>query len=150
VDGIFLTVYSQFVYVRGDRNSVVDALSRRLTNFCSADAKKSASRPYPASLADKEDILCHIFEPVDRDLLCAVTMLSDITPDIQMPSFTLSISADKDFLHILQDGYDLNPWTKLLVSAAHGIKNLKSINGLWFLDDRLLIPNAGNLCKTLF
>jgi hypothetical protein len=94
----FLSQYdSQFVYVRGDRNSVADALSRRPTNFCSADAEKSASCPYPASLADEEDFLCHIFKPVDRDLLCAVTALSDITPDIQTPPFTFSISADQDF-----------------------------------------------------
>src|ERR1700678_848358 len=102
----FLSQYnSQFVYVRGDRNSVADALSRRPADFCSADAEKSASRLYPASLADEDNILCHIFEPVDRALLCAVSALSDLTPDIETP-FTLSISADKDFLRILRDGYD--------------------------------------------
>src|ERR1700678_4068074 len=139
----FLSQYdSQFVYVRGDRNSVADALSKCPTDFCSADAEESASRPYPASLADEEDILSYIFDPVDRDLLCAIAVLSDTAPDIQTPPFTLSICADKDFLRILQDGYDLDPWTKSLVSAAHGIKNLKSMNGLWFLDVYLLIPNA--------
>src|ERR1700678_493672 len=141
----FLSQYnSQFVYVRGDRNSVADALSRRPADFCSADAEKSASRPYPASLVD-EDILCHIFEPVHRDLLCAVAALSDIAP-----AFTLSISADKNFLCMLRDRYDSDPWTKSLISPVHGIENLKSINGLWFLDNRLLIPNTGNLCETLF
>src|ERR1700678_3337002 len=95
----FLSQYdSQFVYVRGDRNSVADALSRRPADFCSHDAEKSASRPYPASLADEDDILCHIFEPVDETLLHAVSTLSDLTPDVKTPSLMLAISADKDFL----------------------------------------------------
>src|ERR1700678_1828104 len=68
----FLSQYdSQCVYVRGDCNSVADALSRRPADFCSADAEKSASRAYPASLVD-EDMLCYIFDPGHRNLLCAV------------------------------------------------------------------------------
>jgi hypothetical protein len=139
----FLSQYdSQFVYVRGDRNSVADALSRRPTDFCSADAELTASRPYPVSLADEDDILAHIFDPVDRNVLCAISALTDAAPDVRIPSLTLSIAADKDFLRMLREGYDSDPWTKSLISAAHGINNLKLIDGLWFLDDRLLIPNA--------
>jgi hypothetical protein len=111
----FLSQYdAQFVYVRGDRNSMADALSRRPTDFCSADAKQGASRPYPASLADEMEILAHIFDPVDRDLLCAIAALSDTVPDVQIPSFTLSITADKDFLRMLREGYDSDPGQNLL------------------------------------
>jgi hypothetical protein len=89
--------------------------------------------------------LAHIFDPIDRNVLYAISTLTDTAPDVRIPSLTLSITADKDFLRMLREGYDWDPWTKSLISAAHGINNLKLIDGLWFLDDRLLIPNAGSL-----
>jgi hypothetical protein len=136
--------------VRGDRNSVADALSRRPADFCSAEAENKASHPYPASLSDKEDCVSHVFDPIERAPLSFAGALSDIAPDIPTTPLTLSIFADKDFLHLLQDGYDADPWMKSLISAEHGMKNLRSANGLWFLDDRLVVPKAGNLRETLF
>ena len=97
------------------------------------------------SLADEDDILGHIFDPVDRNVLRAISALTEAAPDVPIPSLTLSITADKDFLRMLREGYDSDSWTKSLISAAHGINNLKLIDGLWFLDDRLLISNAGSL-----
>src|ERR1700678_1604919 len=135
----FLSQYNaQFVYVRGDRNSVADALSRRPPEFCSAEAEKKASRPYPASLSDEEDCVSHIFDPIERALLTFVGALSDVAPEVPTTPLTFSISADKDFLRLLHDGYNTDPWTKSLISAEHGMDNLKSVDGLWFLDGRLV------------
>ena len=72
----FLSQYdAQFVYVRGDRNSIVDALPRRPFDFCSAEAEKKASWPYPASLSDEEDCVAHVFDPIERALLSFVSAL---------------------------------------------------------------------------
>src|ERR1700678_656946 len=147
----FLSQYNaQFVYVRGDRNSVADALSRRPPEFCSAEAEKKASRPYPASLSDKEDCVSHIFDPIERALLTFVGALSDVAPEVPTTSLTFSISADKESLRLLRDGYNTDPWTKSLISSEHGMDNLKSVDGLWFLDGRLVVLKAGNLRETLF
>jgi hypothetical protein len=94
--------------------------------------------------------LAHIFDPIDRELLGVVAALSDITVNIVQTPLTLLITADKEFLCMLQDGYDSDPWMKSLISAKHGIENLKLVNGLWFLDNHLVVPKAGNLCETLF
>ena len=53
----FLSQYdAHFVYVRGEQNSVADALSRRpLDNIPSLVAEKGAQQPYSTSLTDDED-----------------------------------------------------------------------------------------------
>ena len=62
----------------------------------------------------------------------------------------MSITADKEFLQLLLKGYQEDSWTKSLTSAAPSIPNLRSQDGLWFLNERLIVPNFGNLRETLF
>jgi hypothetical protein len=129
---------------------MADALSQCPTNFCSAEAEQNTSRPYPASLSEEEDYLTHVFDPVERKVLGVVAALSDVALNVDQTPLTLSITTDKEFLCMLHDGYESDPWTKSLISAAHGIKYLRLINNLWFLDDRLVVPKTGNLRETLF
>lgn len=46
-----------FVYVRGDRNSVADALSRRPQEVTSAEAEQHAQQPYHSSLTDGNETI---------------------------------------------------------------------------------------------
>ena len=148
----FLSQYdAHFVYIQGVRNSVADALSRRPTEdscFNSALAEKGAHQPYSVSLTDTEDS-SDVFFPEDNHIVGLVSSLSDGTCAPKRP-LTLSISADQDFLSLLRKGYEEDSWTRSLSLAAPGMPNLRCTDGLWFLDDRLVVPNSGHLRETLF
>jgi hypothetical protein len=146
----FLSQYdAHFVYVQGERNSVADALSHRpedSTSQTSLQAKNNAQPPYSTSLTDDED---DFFSPEDNRIFSLVATLSDINPTPEH-AMTLSISADQEFLTSLLKGYEEDTWTRTLISAAPSMPNLKCQDGLWFLDNRLIIPNTGKLRETLF
>lgn len=82
-------------------------------------------------------------------ILPLVAALSIPRSESQQP-LILSISADKEFLLLLREGYKKGPWTKSLIGAQPSMDNLKEVDGLWFLDERLIVPNNGSLRETLF
>lgn len=41
-------------------------------------------------------------------------------------------------------------FTKKLTSVAAGMPNIRQQNGFWFIDDHLLVPDAGNTQETLY
>jgi RNase H-like domain found in reverse transcriptase/Integrase zinc binding domain len=146
----FLSQYdAHFVYVQGEQNSVADALSHRpedSTPQTSLQAKKNTQQPYSTSLTDNED---DFFSSEDNQIFSLVAMLSDINPTPKH-IMTLFISADQEFLTSLLKGYEEDTWTQTLISAAPSMPNLKCQDGLCFLENRLIIPNAGQLWETLF
>jgi Integrase zinc binding domain len=89
------------------------------------------------------------FLPEDNTIFGFVATLSEveIAPN---SSLTFSISANKEFLALLHKGYQEDQWTRTLLSATPSMPNLMTNNGLWFLDDCLIIPNWGYLHKMLF
>lgn len=147
----FLSQYdARFVYIKGDRNSVADALSRRPCGTTSAEAEKGARQPYPAYFKDEEDTVSSVFTPRNDGILYVVAALKDNAIDNDPTTRKLCISADKDFLQTLKRGYETDSWAQSLISASPSLPNLRSMNGLWFLDDCLIVPKAGNLRETLF
>ena len=62
----------------------------------------------------------------------------ELTP---RPNSTLGITADKEFLGLLLKGYKEDSWTKSLPFATPSMTNLRNQDGLWFLDERLIVPN---------
>ena len=73
-----------------------------------------------------------------------VAALSDVE-SLKKPPLTLSITADKEFLALLLKGYETESWTKSLAAATPSMPNIRCQDGLWFLDERLIVPNFGNL-----
>jgi Integrase zinc binding domain len=65
-------------------------------------------------------------------------------------SLAFSILADKEFLALLHKEYQEDQWMRTLLSATPSMHNLTTTNGLWFLNDYLIIPNWGHLCEMLF
>ena len=39
-------------------------------------------------------------------------------------------------------GYEIDPFTEKLTSAVAGMPNIQLKHGFWFVDNRLIIPNA--------
>lgn len=60
----------------------------------------------------------------------------------------LSVSADLSILKKIEDGYLTNEFCKQVATTS--MKGWTSSNGLWYINDRLLIPCVSDLCEQLF
>jgi hypothetical protein len=127
------------VYVKGEDNSVTDALSR--TSF---DAENMAGIPYPP---DNNDL----YGSVHDVFACANALTEPMTlPTIGTVASTLSISADNELLELIKAGYDEDPWCKRIREAKilpHGIENR---GGLLYAGQRLIVPWNNTVCEGLF
>jgi Integrase zinc binding domain/Chromo (CHRromatin Organisation MOdifier) domain len=62
----------------------------------------------------------------------------------------LSIEIDDNTVKKIISGYSDDPWCKKLISASTGMPNLVCTDGLWFLDDRLIIPKNSDVREQIF
>jgi Integrase zinc binding domain len=92
-------------YIRGDDNTVADALSRLPPN-CFADEQ------------------------------------------IHPTAAVLSVATDQSILAQIKAGYLTDVFCKRVASTS--MKGWSSSNGLWYINDRLLIPRVANLREQLF
>ncbi|KAF8832209.1 hypothetical protein HHX47_DHR1001661 [Lentinula edodes] len=160
----WMEFFSQFdckiVYVTGERNSVADALSRRV-DLCSTPVDSSAEailgshHPY-AYCADTDDdldlpILC-VLEDSSWSGARALANLPYVEPDPPFVAATLEITGDATLLQEIREGYTTDPWCKDLPSMAASMplvrKDLES--KLWYIGERLIIPRSGHIRELLF
>ncbi len=57
----------------------------------------------------------------------------------------LSISTDISILTAIKAGYRIDEFCSKFVSGEMILPNVKEINGLWYIGDRLLIPHTGTI-----
>ena len=92
---------------------------------------------------------------------CAADALSRLPdPPLRIVAATMSTTCthkirsrfdlEDALLEDIKRGYETDPFSKKLTSAATGMTNIQQTNGFWFVDDRLLIPNAHGILETLF
>jgi len=91
----------------------------------------------------------------DTPLLAVAPLTSPSSsniPTIKLPArYTHThITADKSLLTLLEKGYENDPWTKQLTAAAPGMPNIQQHGKLWFIGDRLVVPNDAHLHETIF
>ncbi len=121
-------------YIRGEDNTVADALS------CLPDN--------PAELVPDAD-------PAEVD--CWKSWLEAASPSIlatpvasvQQQSLLL-ISTDERVLKEIKAGYLTDQFCKKFVTGKNILPNVKEVNSLWYIGDRLLIPHTGNVQEQLF
>lgn len=61
-----------------------------------------------------------------------------------------SISSDTKMLDMIRSGYKDNEFCTKFVSGESILLEVKEINGLWYIGDRLLVPHAGSIHEDLF
>ena len=71
-------------------------------------------------------------------------------PECIAVNATLNISADKQLLQQIKEGYENDSWCKRLPAATASWPELHLNDGLWYVGSRLTIPHTKSLCKTLF
>jgi hypothetical protein len=62
----------------------------------------------------------------------------------------LVVSLDQLFLDSVCEGYKHDDFCKKLSSTKPSIPNIRSVNGLWYLGEQLVIPRFGTLREDLF
>ena len=65
-------------------------------------------------------------------------------------NMVLTITTDPSILHMIQSGYTVDEFCKKIIAAPHSMPGLSTLNGLWYIGDRLLILHMGTICEDLF
>jgi hypothetical protein len=140
----FMSQYDcKIVYIKGDENTVADALSR--TTF---DVDSLATITYPPEPEPVAVVLSG-----DDDALACAQVLADpaMNPlSSSMVASTLSITADAELVSSIQQNYVNNPWCKRLLDAEFFPHGIHESGGLLYTGNRLIVPQVANICELLF
>ena len=140
---------AKIIYIKGDYNSVADALSCLPCTHSVIEAEQMAQHPYTFCMDDKTDNLIASILATDlHGPLDAATSLAECS--FKSVNATLNITANKQFLELIKAGYANYPWCKTLHSAAKSLPGLVVWDGLWYIGECLIIPQTGSLWETLF
>ena len=172
----FLSQYDcTIVYVKGEDNTVADALSRVEFTKDSIKAQDRArhilghvndAMPYSTDPADPADCVTVVLpaEPLcvlvpakgtPKRLAYIARFCPDMTPDpvydvVAATSATVSVSFNAEFLQDIKSGYEQCPWSQKLISASPGMPNITKRDGIWLIDDRVMVPDFNNVRGRLF
>ena len=142
------------MYIKGEDNSVADALSRiPVDSLCISESSMAAQQSalpifHDASMDGK---IASVFITKDNTLLHNICTLLSSSPPHSSPSSTmLSITADTKLLTDIKEGYLNDPFILSLQTASPGISFISQRNGFWFIGDRLIIPNVTHIREALF
>ncbi|KAJ3495874.1 hypothetical protein NLJ89_g10566 [Agrocybe chaxingu] len=115
-----LSIYDcKFVYVKGEDNSVADALSRFPLSFVPSPetAEQAAGHPYNDPRAESTTVLVH--NKVAQTPLATIGALTSLvgTDKAKPTEMRTSISLDPDMVDRLRKGYLTDSWCQKLISA---------------------------------
>ncbi|EDR02067.1 reverse transcriptase-RNase H-integrase [Laccaria bicolor S238N-H82] len=142
---------AKIIYIKGEDNTVADALSRLPYSTSSQEAETSAQHPYNFCPDDEsENMIASIFHCTTQGPRDAAKSLAHASDDMSSVNATLKISSDETFLQDIKAGYAEDSWCKTLPSAALSLPTLQLRDDLWYIGNRLIIPRTGSLRETLF
>ena len=153
----FLSQYDgKIVYVKGDDNSVADALSRippvdisesSSTSLAEDNALPIFHDAHAHGVVASTVSLQHDLHQLATILPSLIATTSDVPPSV--PS-VLSISSDTALLNEIKNGYTNDPFITSLKSASVGTSFISQKEGFWFIGTRLVIPNIPHIREALF
>ena len=151
----FLSQYDgKIVYVKGQDNSVADALSRIPINLTTESSSSSIAEETATPVfhdVHSSGSIASVLRTGSFIPICVASMLActDFPTSIESSS-VLSISADSDLLEEIRLGYKDDPFTSSLLSASLGMKSVTLRDGFWFIGQRLVIPKVTHIREALF
>lgn len=153
----FLSQYDcKIIYIKGENNSVADALSRvpcNLNTVTSPSSLLAEQHALPifhnASALGK---IASVFSssspnPFSEVVTSLIASVSQPTPVV---SNVLSVSSDSKLLSEIKKGYLHDPFITSLKAASPGTSFISEQNGFWFIGNRLVIPNVPHIREALF
>jgi hypothetical protein len=142
-----LSIYDcRFVSVKGEDNTVADALSRMLYNCVEKmeiyNAEEDAK--YPLSYRMEDTVM--VFAPKKKPVMC--TMVSALVD--AAPRGCFKITMDEDLLQHVKSSYKTDTWCEKLMSASKSLPNIQNNNGLWCIGNRLIVPEDSGLREIIY
>src|SRR6202789_3868766 len=142
-----LSIYNcKFVYVRGQDNTMADALSRYPDIEVNKTTLAENAAQHPHINFNKNSIVILNQPHVLDTPLTAIAALTDVNSHPTQTEFTI----DENTITKLREGYLSDPWCKKLISASRGMPELTVKDGLWFIGDRLIVPAHSNMREKIF
>ncbi len=137
----------KFMYIKGSDNTVADALSRLPSLPCASSdcAEANASHPYSSSIPQNPVLTC----PSDNNPMSVIASLTIRLP-AKLPPTRTTITVDEALVTKIRGSYTSDPWCQKLLSASLGMPNLVVRNGLWYLDNRLIVPSGCGVRQEIF
>ena len=147
----FLSQYdAKIIYIKGDDNTVADTLSHLPYKSTSEEAEQSTQHPYSYCDDDESlEVIASIWNADCSSPFESATTLTSL-PDPNSINTTLNISTDHHLLQEIKAGYAEDAWCKKLPKATPSWPELRLENGLWYVGNRLIIPQTGTICELLF
>src|ERR1700678_1193859 len=152
----FLSQYDgKIVYIKGDDNSVADALSRippdtTHISLSSEDAEKKALPVFHDAFFDRKIASILSINSLHHLSEGSPSFISAVTPPPSIKPLILSITADTQLLNEIKEGYLHDPFISSLKDALPGTSFISQRNGFWFSGNRLIIPNVPHIREALF
>ena len=142
---------AKIVYIKGDDNCVADVLSCLPTDSALTNAENVARHPYSYCSDDNDPLhaVATLYSDYTHTPMETAISLAD-GPILSSVNTVLNISADKQLLQQIKNGYSEDPWCRKLPSSMQSWPQLRLHNDLWYVGDRLIIPRTGSLRETLF
>lgn len=135
-----------FVYVKGEDNSVTDALSRLPYKYVEKNEQLNTENDasYPFSYHAEHPIT--VFAPKERPAMCViVAALVDAAPK---NSFRISI--DDELLAKVKASYKTDKWCQKLLCTSQGLPSVQNKDDLWYIGERLIVPKDSGLREIIF
>jgi len=141
-----LSIYDcKFVYVKGEKNTAADSLSRYPFPIVTESEKAETTGHHPfqtiTGCIAKVSILSRNASPLN-----SVAALTDSPTTDKIKQIVI----DEAFVNEMRIAYDKDPWCKQLISAARGMPELTIKNGLWFIGERLIVPSGCTARENIF
>jgi hypothetical protein len=138
------------MYIKGEDNCVTNALSHRPVSLSSTEAEIVTKHPYQYYDEDCEDNVACIWPCTVQNPWETASVLSSQPMTLCSVNATLHVTADKELLETIRQGYEEDAWCKHLPMAVHSFPNLKCEHGLWYMGDQLIIPHVKKSMKFCF